>query len=850
MLAQRHEGAFARHILRGHILRDARARTLPHGAVFRDPLAARGARWQRVVAAQIIRHRVSRIDEAGIKRDEQRMKEIPHRVVQHLGDDVRRGRHLIVEHLGVGGIDVVGFRFALAQEGERRLAARGRRRRQIHHGAIRQGDPALRRALDGVGEMRGEQIHRQRLGAVELGEFGHGHPLEHKGEVGVGDFLQRADLLFDPGGHVVAPQQVVHHGKRGVGVAVGFGEGELFVGEDAGLVPIAHEIRKGVLHLAGRALEQFEPGAVRHALLGRGVERRHPLQHELHARLDRGDAIGISDHAAAGHGAFAVGVAFIEHPVVKQVEAEILARLPAGFERCDDGALQALQEQVVFVFGEGVRVEEELGVFMPGEFDAGRLHLFAPGDDGLVDIPPLLFGLIHDPAQRRAVELALARVVNEKLLRFYKAGFEPVIPRGDHGRRPLVQEMPGILQGALGLGLAVQVGHPRIEEHRRAVAQLARRVKEHRERIGVELYAGIAIVDVAGAHFIGLVGAPPFGDGNQFGADFLLLDEPAGFDFILHEKHIFFRHGFFPGGKGGFIIRRRPRADFLLSIAAQARPLLRLQGLMGIPRGIGQRSGEVIAQHGNAAEEVAPVHRLIIEVVDHMPELVRHRALSGDGIGKDPAVELDAKIRAACLEHAARLRKVAQADIVAGELAREVHELGHFDSADVFEGAHRMRADDDTLGIDRTQRLAGVKRVARHRRAGRREGGQRAAREPARAQQPEPEPASQRIRQLLLRRIAFEVARDATDHGARQGKEELRVDAAGLFVVGPGFVLGLFAPSRFEHVGQISGICVASVAAIARFGDAVAFEFVDLGLAAHRVNLGQDRRLGWRQFDL
>ena len=165
--------------------------------------------------------------------------------------------------------------------------------------------------------MRVEQIHRERLGSVELGELGDGHPLEHKGEEGVAHFLQRADLLLDPGGHMVALQEVVHHGKRRVGVAVGLGEGELLVGEDAGLVGIAHEIRKGVLHLAGRALEQFEPGAMRHALLGRGVERRHPLQHELHARLDRGDAIGIGDHAAAGDGALAVGVALVEHAVVK-----------------------------------------------------------------------------------------------------------------------------------------------------------------------------------------------------------------------------------------------------------------------------------------------------------------------------------------------------------------------------------------------------------------------------------------------------------------------------------------------------------------------------------------------------
>ena len=194
----------------------------------------------------------------------------------------------------------------------------------------------------------------------------------------------------------------------------------------------------------------------------------------------------------------------------------------------------------------------------------------------------------------------------------------------------------------------------------------------------------------------------------------------------------------------------------------------------------------MVAQHGDAAEEIAPVHRLIVEVVDHVAELVRHRALGRDGIGKDPAVELDAEICAAVLEHAARFGKVAQADIVAGELAREVDELGHFDSADVFEGAHGMRADDDTLGIDRAQRLAGVEGVARHRRAGRREGGERAAGEPARAEQAEPEPTGQRIRQLLLGRIAFEVAGDATDHGAREGEEELGVDAAGLGIVRAG----------------------------------------------------------------
>ena len=423
---------------------------------------------------------------------------------------------------------------------------------------------------------------------------------------------------------------------------------------------------------------------------------------------------------------------------------------------------------------------------MPGEFHAGRLHFFAPGDDGLVDIPPLLLGLIDDAAQRRAVELALARVVDEKLLRFYKAGFDPVIPRGDHGRLPLVQEVPGILQGALGLGLTIEVGHPRIEEERRAVAQLTRRVEEHRERIGVELHAGVAIVDVAGADFIGLVGAPPFGDGDEFGAHLLIADEPAGFDFILHEEHIFFRHGFFPRGKSGFIILRRALADFLLGIAAQPHALLGLEGLVGIPRGIGQRGGEVVAQHGDAAEEIAPVHCLIVEVVDHVAELMRHRALGRDGIGEDSAVELDAEICAAVLEHAARLGKVTQADIVAGELAREVDELGHFDSADVFEGAHRMRADDDTLGIDRAQRLAGVKRVARHRRARGLEGGERAAGEAARAEQAEPEPTGQRIRQLLLRRIAFEVAGDATHYGAREGEEELGVDAAGLGIVGAG----------------------------------------------------------------
>ena len=224
---------------------------------------------------------------------------------------------------------------------------------------------------------------------------------------------------------------------------------------------------------------------------------------------------------------------------------------------------------------------------MPGEFHAGRLHFFAPGDDGLVDIPPLLFGLIDDAAQRRAVELALARVVDEKLLRLYKAGLDPVIPRGDHGRLPLVQKVPGILQGALGLGLTIEVGHPRIEEKRRAVAQLTRRVEEDGQRIRVELHAGVAIVDVAGADFIGLVGAPPFGDGDEFGAHLLIADEPAGFDFVLHEEHIFFRHGLFPRGKSGFIILRRALADFLFSIAAQPHALLGLEGLVGIPRGIG-----------------------------------------------------------------------------------------------------------------------------------------------------------------------------------------------------------------------------------------------------------------------
>ena len=334
-------------------------------------------------------------------------------------------------------------------------------------------------------------------------------------------------------------------------------------------------------------------------------------------------------------------VSLVRYAVQKQILAEQLVASAYGLDRIEHRAAHTLQQHVVLIIDQRMRIEDVLRVFVPRQHLAGGLDRSGAVHDGGIEVVVVLLGLRHDAVEILRAVGPLGGMREKHLVSLGEARLEAGGSLAQHGEFAAREERLDLVHLLRNLGLPIQVVPESRPKLWRARLQFFGRVVKYAERVGIQLARRLPVAGKA-------------------------------------------RRGRGP-------IPRPPPVAHRLE--------LRLH-LLGCGAKVGQLVFQVILERGDAPEQVAAGEggRDAAQIVVEVADLVRQRLLCLHRIGEDAPIEHDLNLarfkQPACFPQRAQFRHSA------GQFVAHLHELRHLHRPHVLHATELLRALGAVVALD------------------------------------------------------------------------------------------------------------------------------------------------------